>query len=149
MLAEAAAFVIIGSGAVGCVIAGIVADRIGRPIVAATAMAISGACCFVVGFLYGGSPIALLLVAAIWGASVVADSAQFSAAVTEFGDPRYLGTALTIQTCIGFLITTVSIRLIPLLVNAIGWRYAFAVLGIGPMLGIVAMMKLRALSYKL
>jgi MFS family permease len=144
--AEAAAFVIIGAGAIGCVIAGIVADRIGRAVVAATAMAISGACCFVVGFLYGGSPTLLLLVAAIWGASVVADSAQFSASVTELGDPRYLGTALTIQTCIGFLITTFSIRLIPILADAITWRYAFAVLGIGPILGIVAMMRLRQLT---
>ena len=146
VLAEAAAFVIIGSGAVGCVIAGVVADRIGRPIVAATAMAISGACCFIVGFLYGGPPIALLLVAAIWGASVVADSAQFSASVTELGDPRYLGTALTLQTCIGFLITIASIRLIPLLVDAVTWRYAFAALGIGPVLGIVAMMRLHSSS---
>jgi len=142
-LAEAASFVLIGSGAVGCVIAGVVADRIGRPIVAATAMAISGACCFIVGFLYGGPPAALLFVAAIWGASVVADSAQFSASVTELGDPRYLGTALTIQTCIGFLITTFSIRLIPILADAFTWRYAFMALGIGPVLGIVAMMRLR------
>jgi len=141
--AEVSAFVIIGAGAVGCVIAGRVADRIGRPIVAATAMAISGACCFIVGFLYGGPPALLLLVAAIWGASVVADSAQFSASVTELGDPRYLGTALTIQTCIGFLITTFSIRLIPILVDAWTWRYAFAALGIGPILGIIAMMRLR------
>jgi len=145
-LAEAASFLLIGSGAIGCVIAGVVADRIGRPIVAATAMAISGACCFIVGFLYGGSPAALLIVAAIWGASVVADSAQFSASVTELGDPRYLGTALTIQTCIGFLITTFSIRLIPLLADAFTWRYAFAALGIGPILGIVAMMRLRQLT---
>ena len=146
LLAEAASFVIIGSGAVGCVIAGIVADRIGRPVVAAAAMAVSGACCFIVGFLYGGSPALLLIVAAIWGASVVADSAQFSASVTELGDPRYLGTALTIQTCIGFLITTFSIRLIPILADAITWRYAFAALGIGPILGIVAMMRLRQLT---
>jgi MFS family permease len=144
--AEVAAFVLIGSGAVGCVIAGIVADRIGRPIVAATAMAISGACCFIVGFLYGGSPTVLMIVAAIWGASVVADSAQFSASVTELGDPRYLGTALTIQTCIGFLITTFSIRLIPILAKAFTWRYAFIALAIGPILGIVAMMRLQSSS---
>ena len=65
--------------------------------------------------------------------------------MTELGDPRYLGTALTIQTCIGFLITTFSIRLIPILVDAWTWKYAFAALGIGPILGIIAMMRLRAL----
>jgi MFS family permease len=141
--AELASFVVIGAGAIGCVIAGRVADRIGRPIVAGTAMAISGACCLAVGFLYGHSPILLLLLAAVWGATVVADSAQFSASVTELGDPRYVGTALTIQTCIGFLITTISIWLIPILVAKIGWHYAFAFLAIGPILGIIAMMRLQ------
>ena len=141
--AEVASFVVIGAGAIVCVVAGRVADRVGRPVVAGTAMAISGACCVIVGFLYGGSPVLLLILAAIWGATVVADSAQFSASVTELGDPRYVGTALTIQTCIGFLITTISIRLIPLLVDRLTWRYAFAVLAIGPVLGIIAMMRLH------
>ena len=80
---------------------------------------------------------------AIWGASVVADSAQFSACVTELADARYIGTALTMQTCIGFLITTASIRLMPGVVDRIGWRYAFSVLAIGPVLGIIAMLRLR------
>jgi MFS family permease len=141
--AEVASFVVIGAGAIGCVIAGRIADRVGRPLVAGTAMAISGACCIAVGFLYGRSPIGLLILAAIWGATVVADSAQFSASVTELGDPRYVGTALTIQTCIGFLITTVSIWLIPLLVARVTWRYAFASLAIGPILGIMAMVRLQ------
>jgi len=143
-LAEAASFLVIGSGAVGCIAAGRLADRIGRTIVASTAMAISGTCCIVIG-LVARSPIALLIVAAIWGATVVADSAQFSACVTELGDPRYIGTALTIQTCIGFLLTTVTIRLMPVLVDHFTWRYAFAALAIGPFLGIVAMLRLRGL----
>src|SRR6185503_8100721 len=99
--------------------------------------------CFVIGFLYGKAPVALFLVAAIWGATVVADSAQFSACVTEYADPRYLGTALTMQTCIGFLITTISIRMMPLLVARVGWQWAFAFLAPGPLLGIMAMMKLQ------
>ena len=77
-----------------------------------------------IGFLFGGPAIPLLIVAAIWGATVVADSAQFSACVTEYGDPRYVGTALTVQTCIGFLITTISIRMMPALVARAGWRQA-------------------------
>jgi MFS family permease len=144
VIAEAASFVVIGSGAAGCVIAGRVADRIGRPIVASAAMIVSGACCIAIGFFYGHSPVALLVIAAIWGATVVADSAQFSACVTELGDPRYVGTALTIQTCIGFLITTISIRMMPALVAHLGWHYAFAALAIGPFLGTVAMLRLRA-----
>ena len=144
-LAEAGSFLVIGSGAAGCVLAGLAADRAGRTAVTSWAMAISGACCLAVGFLFGSSPILLLALAAIWGASVVADSAQFSACVTELGDPRYMGTALTIQTCLGFLLTTVSIQMIPLLVQAVGWRYAFAALAPGPALGVAAMLRLRRL----
>jgi MFS family permease len=146
LFAEVISFVLIGSGAIGCVIAGMVADRIGRPIVASVAMAISGACCLAVGFLFGGSTMLLLVTAIIWGATVVADSAQFSAAVTELADPRYLGTALTIQTCIGFLITTASIRLLPIFIDRLGWRYAFSPLAIGPALGIIAMMRLKGMK---
>ena len=141
--AEAASFMVIGAGAAGCVLAGLLADRIGRPVVAAAAMAVSGACCLTIGLLYGKAPLALLVVAVIWGATVVADSAQFSACVTEYADPRYIGTALTLQTCIGFLITTVSIRMMPLLVARVGWEWAFAFLAPGPILGIMAMMRLR------
>lgn len=144
--AEAASFAVIGAGAVGCVVAGRIADRIGRPVVASAAMAMSGACCIAVGFLFGKAPVALLAVAVIWGATVVADSAQFSACVTEYGDPRYVGTALTLQTCVGFLITTVSIRMMPWLVGRVGWEWAFAFLAPGPLLGIMAMMRLRASS---
>jgi MFS family permease len=106
---------------------------------------VSGACCLGVGLLYGAHPALLLAAAAVWGASVVADSAQFSTCVTELGDPRYMGTALTVQTCCGFLLTTVSIYLIPLLVERVGWRYAFAALAPGPLLGTLAMLRLRAL----
>jgi MFS family permease len=144
-LAEAASFLVLGAGAAGCVAAGLLADRLGRTVVASAALAVSGACCIAVGFLFGGSPGLLLAVAVIWGAAVVADSAQFSACVTELGDPRYLGTALTVQTCLGFLLTTLSIRLLPVLVRAVGWRYAFAFLAPGPVFGIVSMLRLRAL----
>jgi len=142
--AEVVSFAMIGSGALGCVVAGIVADRVGRPLVAGTAMAISGACCLGIGFLFGGSPWLLLVALVVWGASVVADSAQFSAAVSELGDPRYLGTALTLQTCIGFLLTTISIRLMPLAIDRLGWRYAFTVLAVGPVLGTMAMVRLQS-----
>ena len=144
-LADAASFVVIGAGALGCVTAGLLADRVGRTIVTSVAMTLSGACCVVVGFLFGAHPALLLTVAAVWGASVVADSAQFSACVTELGDARYMGTALTIQTCCGFLLTTVSIQLIPILESRFSWRYAFAVLAIGPAFGVASMLRLRGL----
>lgn len=143
--AEIASFLVIGCGALGCVAAGLVADRIGRTVVTSWAMAISGTCCLLIGFLFGGNPFLLLLVAAIWGASVVADSAQFSTCVTELGDPQYVGTALTMQTCVGFLLTTISIELIPYSVKALGWQYAFTILAPGPLLGVLAMLRLRGL----
>lgn len=142
---EVASFLVIGCGAIGCVVAGLIADRVGRTIVTSWAMAISGSCCLLIGFLFGGNPFVLLLVAAIWGASVIADSAQFSACVTELGDLQYVGTALTIQTCLGFLLTSFSIELIPYVVRVVGWRYAFAVLAPGPLLGVIAMLRLRSL----
>jgi MFS family permease len=144
-LAEVASFLVIGCGALGCVAAGLIADRVGRTIVTSWAMAISGSCCLIIGLLFGTNPILLLIVAAIWGASVVADSAQFSACVTELGDPQYMGTALTIQTCLGFLLTTISIELIPRFVNLVGWRYAFVILAPGPLFGVISMLRLRGL----
>ena len=144
-LAELGSFIVIGAGAIGCVIAGLIADRVGRTLVTSWAMAISGTCCLVIGLLYGGSPSLLLVVAAIWGATVVADSAQFSTCVTELGDPQYIGTALTIQMCVGFLLTTISIELIPKLVSAKGWRYAFMILAPGPLFGVISMLRLRQL----
>jgi MFS family permease len=144
-LAEMAAFLVIGAGAVGCVAAGLAADRLGRTAVTSWAMAVSGACCLTIGLFFAAPPGLLLAVAVIWGASIVADSAQFSACVTELADPRYVGTALTVQTCIGFLITMVSIELIPRVVGVLGWRWAFATLAPGPALGILAMLRLRRL----
>ena len=144
-LAEVASFLVIGCGAAGCVIAGLIADRVGRTVVTSWAMAVSGSCCLFIGFLFGANPIVLLIVAAIWGASVVADSAQFSACVTELGDPQYIGTTLTIQTCLGFLLTTISIELVPRFVNLVGWRYAFMILAPGPLFGVISMLRLRGL----
>lgn len=145
VLAEAASFLVLGAGAVGCVVGGVIADRIGRTVVTSWAMAISGACCLIIGLLFDSPPALLLTVAAIWGATVVADSAQFSTCVTELGDPQYIGTALTLQTSLGFLLTTISIWLISVLESAVGWRYAFIALAPGPIFGVVAMLRLRGL----
>ncbi len=109
-----------------------------------TALAVSGACCLVVGFLFGGPPLLLLALCLVWGVAVVADSAQFSASVAELSDRSLVGTALTVQTSIGFLLTLATIHLLPWLVELLSWRYAFAFLAIGPALGFVAMARLRA-----
>jgi len=144
-LAETAAFLVIGAGAAGCVAAGLAADRVGRTLVTSVALAVSGTCCLVAGFLFGASPWIVVAVGIVWGAAVVADSAQFSACVTELSDPAYMGTALTLQTCVGFLLTTVSIELVARLSATAGWGLAFAALAPGPVFGIASMLRLRSL----
>ncbi|MFQ5772839.1 MAG: MFS transporter, partial [bacterium] len=139
------AFVVIAIGAIGCIVYGFWADKIGRSISTITAMGISGLCCFVVGFLPTVTPSWLLLGCLIWGLTVVADSAQFSAAASELCDPQYMGTILTLQTSIGFLFTMISIRLVPIFQEIAGWGLAFSILGIGPIAGIIAMSRLLKL----
>jgi MFS family permease len=143
--ASGAAFVVIALGALGCWAGGVVSDRWGRTTLTMIAMALSGACALLIGFTFGGPPWLTLLVAIGWGITIIADSAQFSTAITELSAPAYVGTALTTQTCAGFALTMLSIWLIPPLVTRVGWRWAFATLAIGPALGIVAMGRLRLL----
>ncbi len=134
--------IVIGAGAVSCVLAGYAADRIGRTAVTMLAMAGSGACAAVIGFTFD-RPGWLVLVALIWGFTVVADSAQFSASITELAPPAYVGTALSLQTSLGFLLTLASTWLVPRAVEAWGWPWAFAFLAPGPVLGTLAMAGLR------
>jgi sugar phosphate permease len=133
------AFLTIGAGALGCVVAGSVADRVGRPIVTIAAMAVSGACALAIGPSMSVSVAWVALVAMVWGISIVADSAQFSAAVTELAPVQYVGTAITLQTCLGFLLTILTIRAVPVWAERWGWERAYMPLAIGPALGIVAM----------
>ena len=143
--AALAAFAVIAAGGAGSLAAGKLADRVGRTIVASAAMAVSGACCLVSGLFFGGNPWLLTAVCLVWGFAVVADSAQFSAGVSELCPPERTGTALTLQTSLGFLLTLVTIRLIPTLERWSTWRWAFAILALGPAAGIWAMLKLRRL----
>jgi MFS family permease len=135
------AFFAIAAGGPGSLIAGYVADKIGRTTVTIASMTVSAACALCIGFFYS-SPL-LAAVAIVWGFSIVADSAQFSACVTELCAREYLGTALTLQTSLGFLLTMLTIRLVPLVQARIGERWSFSILAIGPILGIVAMQALR------
>ncbi|HJQ67213.1 MAG TPA: MFS transporter, partial [Gemmatimonadales bacterium] len=143
-VAALVAFGVIGIGAVGCWLGGKYGDRVGRTAVTSIAMLISGACCLVVGAFYGRSLWLLGPLLLVWGIAVVADSAQFSTAVSELSPPQYVGTALTLQTCLGFLLTTVTISLLPMLAGAIGWRWSMSMLAIGPAFGVWAMRSLRA-----
>jgi len=143
-LARLAGFGSIAVGAPGCLLAGILADRLGRTVIAGASLAVSGTCCLLAGFFFG-SPGALTVICLVWGFAVVADSAQFSAAASELADPRYVGTTLTMQTAMGFLLTLATIYAVPLLIPRLGWEWIFVVLAPGPVFGIWNMARLRSL----
>jgi len=143
--ARLAGFGTLAAGAVGCVLAGMLADRLGRTSITIWSLGISGACCVLAGPLFD-RPGWLTALCLVWGFAVVADSAQFSAAVSELTDPLYVGTALTLQTCLGFLLTLGSLRLVPYVVERVGWERVFTILALGPVFGILSMARLRRLS---
>jgi MFS family permease len=143
--ASAAAFVVISMGGLGSLLAGQLADRFGRTTVTIVSLVMSGVCSILVGLLFGGNPVLLVILCLVWGFAIVADSAQFSAAVSELCRKEYTGTALTLQTSLGFLLTLVTIRLTPTLEGYFGWTWAFAFLALGPAVGIWAMYALRKL----
>ncbi len=137
------AFLAIAAGGPGSLLAGKLADRVGRTSVTIASMAMSGACALAIGFFYHAGGAVLAAVSIVWGFAVVADSAQFSACVTELCDREYLGTALTLQTSLGFLLTMFTIRLVPFVAGWIGTQWSFSVLAIGPVAGILSMLALR------
>ncbi|QFU83511.1 MFS transporter [Natronorubrum aibiense] len=143
-LAALLAFGTIAIGGVGAWLAGSAADRVGRSIVTSASMIVSGTACLLAGVVYGSSLAVTAPFVLIWGFFIVADSAQFSTAVSELADDSYVGSALTLQTAIGFLITIGSIQLIPIVQRAVGWQWAFVPLAIGPLIGTLAMLRLRS-----
>ncbi len=142
-LAAYATFIIFASGGLGSWLGGVLSDRWGRTNTTILTMAVSGACAVLIGLLLQTNLFLVLLVGLIWGITVVADSAQFSTMVTETADQSYVGTALTIQLASGFAITVVTIWLVPLLQEWVSWRWAFAFLVPGPLIGIWAMWRLK------
>ncbi|GMR11926.1 MAG: MFS transporter [Gemmatimonadota bacterium] len=141
--ADLAAFGMIAAGGLGAVMAGSWADRWGRERTTIWMMAISGACALSIGWLMDASPWIVVPLALIWGFTIVADSAQFSAIVTEVAPEDAVGTALMLQTSVGFLLTAVSIQLTVWLADVAGWQVAYGMLAIGPVFGIVSMVRLR------
>ena len=140
------AFAAIGLGGLaGCVAGGVLADRVGRTATTSAAMLASAACCVASPLVFGAPTWALVALLVFWGVAVIADSAQFSAAVTELAEPDYAGSALTLQLALGFALTIVSIRLVPVFADAAGWRFALLPLAAGPLLGAASMMRLRTL----
>lgn len=135
------------AGGIGCVIGGFLSDKIGRANLTIISMFVSAICSILIGFTFGQSIWLTLIISIIWGMSVISDSAQFSVAVSEFAEEDYIGTALTFQMCIGFLLTIFSINLIPVIQGIVGLKWVFTVLAIGPILGIVFMVKYKGYEF--
>lgn len=145
-LASMLTFTVIAVGAPACILAGYLADKVGRIPVVVGSLVLSGVCAAVIGFAFEGSPELFAIIAIVWGASVVADSAQFSAIVSERCDKRFVGTALTAQLGLGYALTLVTTWFLPAVSDYLGgWQWAFLVLVPGPVVGIIAMWKLRKL----
>ena len=136
---SAVAFIAIASGAIGSAAAGLIADRVGKARIATWALASSAGCCAAAGFMFRAPAAVLLLFVMFWGVAVVADSAQLSALVAQSSPRDHVGTALTVQTCTGFLLTMVSIRLLPVVAESIGWQWVFLALVPGPLCGAIAL----------
>jgi MFS family permease len=145
-LAPAMAFATVAAGAAGCVLAGQLADRVGRSNVTIGSMVASGTCALVIGRLLHAPLYLLVVVSLVWGFTIVADSAQFSALVTEFSSREFVGTAVTLQTAAGFLLTMVTIPLVPWWSARWGWGVAYMPLALGPLAGIPAMWRARQLE---
>ncbi len=143
--AALSAFMVVAAGGVGCVAAGVMADRWGRTATTIAAMAASGTSAVVAGLVFGASPALVVAVCLVWGITIVADSAQFSAALSELAPPGTAGSALSLQVATGFTLTAVTILLVGTLdaSDATGWRLAFGILALGPLVGILAMLRLR------
>jgi MFS family permease len=137
-------FVVIGvAGTAGCLAGGWASDRFGRPPAAVAALVVSGACCAASPVFFAAPTAVLIVFLLVWGAAVIADSGVFSTSLSETTDPRYVGTVLTAQTAVGFLLTVVTMQLVPLAAGLVGWQYAFVLLAPGPLIGAVAMSALR------
>ena len=145
--ASLAAFLVVGIGGVGCIVAGVLADRYGRTTLTIAAMLASGTCALLIGFLFGGPPALVLALAIVWGLTVIADSAQFSAAISELAPAGTAGSALSLQVALGFVLTSITIVGVGLLDkgDGTGWRIAFATLALGPLVGVISMWRLRRL----
>ena len=139
------AFATIAVGGFGSIWGGLFADKRGRERLVTISLAMSGACCVLSGFVFGSALWLLGALAMTWGFFVIADSAQFSTMVTESVPPYAVGTALTMQVSLGFLLTMLPMQILPRLAGIVGWRWSFAILALGPIVGITAMRRLVAL----
>lgn len=145
-LAKLTAFAAIGISSISCAAAGYFADRLGKEKIAIIAMVVSGASAILTALTFGGPVWITLAIVIVWGLSVAPDSAQFSALVADAALPEQVGSLMTFQTALGFALTIVTVQLTLVLAAMIGWPIVLASLALGPIFGVVAMLRLQALK---
>ncbi len=130
-----AVFPIIAVGTAGCISGGLLSQRFGSARVAASALAISAACCFLYPLSGAWPAWATMALMLVWGASVVADSPHFSALSARACPPHIVGSALTLQNALGFATSMVSIYVCTHVVADMGNSIAWLLLP-GPLFGL-------------
>ena len=145
-LAKNTAFLAIASGGATCILAGVLADRIGKAEVAITAMAASGCTALLTAATFGGPAWITVILIVLWGMTVIPDSAQFSALVADASPPHLAGSLLTLQTALGFGLTVFTVQMTPYVAAQFGWPLLICILALGPFAGIVVMLPLRRKS---
>ncbi len=142
------AFATIAIGGAGCVWGGLFADRKGRERLVTVSLIASGACCLLSGLAFVAPFWVVIALSLVWGFFVIADSAQFSTLVTESVPSHAVGTALTLQTSLGFLLTMLPMQILPAAAERSSWQWVFAILAMGPAVGIIAIRRLRGLRLR-
>ncbi|WP_350287875.1 MFS transporter [uncultured Croceitalea sp.] len=133
-------FMTIALGGLACVLGGYVSQKLGTKKTARNALFLSGCCCLLCPFVcMVPNTYFFLLFLCSWGMVVIADSPLFSTLVAKNANPQLKGTALTIVNCIGFAITIISIQLISTLHTTGLGNWAFMILAVGPVLGLLAL----------
>lgn len=145
-LAKLTAFVAIGSGGIACAVAGYVADRAGKANVTIAAMLMSGSAALATALTFGGPAWLTFVIVVLWGTTIVPDSAQFSALVADAAPPEMAGSFMTLQTALGFALTFVTVQVTPVIAAAVGWPIVLAGLALGPVFGVTAMSRLKAIT---
>ncbi len=140
------AFAAVAIGALGAWLAGLWSDRYGRIRIARLALVVSGGAALLSPLVFGAQPVVVTFLFVVWGFSVVADSPLFSVMTTEAADETKRGTALTLQLAVGFLVPLITIGMVPALAEAWGWRYAFLILAVGPIIAIAALTRLEKID---
>ena len=144
-LSKLTAFVAIGSGGIACALAGYAADRVGKANVTIAAMLMSGTAALATALTFGGPAWLTFAIAVFWGTTIVPDSAQFSALVADAAPPELAGSFMTLQTALGFALTFITVQATPVLAEAAGWPLVLAGLSLGPVFGVIAMSRLKAI----